>query len=433
MKPIVFLAGLCSAVCCLPLASPAQTGSQGLVNYNHTYTSYIRSVQFHPAGDELGFPIIRLDGGQRLRLAFDDLEADVKDYTYSIVHCTKDWQPSTQISEMEYMRGFQEEIIVDYQFSIQTLTPYTHYELLIPNDRQGWKLSGNYLLHVFDSEGPPMPVITRRFVIVNNRVRIDAIQRVPNDVSKNDTHHEFDFTVDHQDFRIRNPLQELYAVVLQNGRWDNAVMSLRPFSTQGQSSLFDYQNKVIFPAGKEFRSLDMRSLLARSQAIAEIERTQTHFEVRLYPQLPRAQKVYLTRPDANGYFVVDNFDRNLDPTTAADYADVLFVLQTADGPLPGKDVYLFGALTEWEIKDEYRMRYNPNVNSYVVKALLKQGFYDYMYVAVDFNSDDPRPSLSELEGNWFETQNQYTILVYYRPFGGRYDQVIGETTFISGE
>ncbi len=427
MKQIALLACLC-----ISLGLSAQPTGR-LVNYNHTYYPYIRSVQFHPVGNELGFPFIRLDGGTRLRLAFDDLDADVKDYTYSIQHCDKDWNPSGQISEMEYMRGFQQEIIVDYQFSIQTLTPYTHYELLIPNDRQGWKLSGNYLLHIFDSEGAPIPVITRRFVVIDNRVRIDYVQRVPNDVSKNNTHHEFDFTVDHQDFRIRNPLQELYAVVLQNGRWDNAVMSLRPFSTQGQSSLFDYQNKVVFPAGKEFRSLDMRSLLSRSQMMAEIERTATHFEVSLYPQLPRVEKVYLTRADANGGFVIDNFDRNLNPTTAADYADVLFVLQMPGGPIPDKDVYFFGAVTEWQVKDEYRMRYNPSVNSYVGKFPLKQGFYDYGYAVVDFNTETPRPSMSEIEGDWFETENQYTILIYYRPFGGRYDQVIGQITFISGQ
>ena len=399
-----------------------------LKNFNYTYVPNIQTVQFHPLDNEIGFPILPFRGTSRLRLAFDDLDAGARAYTYSIVHCDKDWNPS-QLGDMEFMDGFPQEIIVDYLFSVNTLIPYTHYELVLPNDRLSWTKSGNYLLHIFNSEGKnPIPVITRRFVVVDDKVRINVVKRVPNVVEKSQTHHEYDFTVDHQDMRIRNPQQELFAVVLQNGRWDNAIYDLRPLVANSQESTFDYQDKVVFPAGKEWRFMDIRSLLTRSQMIANIERFADHFEVELYPDLPRNEQVYLFRMDANGAFVVDNFDRNLNPITSADYADVLFILRTGSA-LNDKEVYLFGALSEWLPKEEYRMRYNPAINSYVGKAMLKQGYYEYGYAALDLAGKDTMPSLSEIEGDSFETQNEYTILIYYRPFGGRYDQLIGAITF----
>jgi hypothetical protein len=399
----------------------------GLVNYNHVYEPHIQTVQFHPVSSELEPPIVRLQQGTPLRLAFDDMEADNKNYTYSIVHCDRNWQPS-DLTEMEYLNGFQGELFREFAFSIKTLTLFTHYELTLPNQRMSWTKSGNYLLHIFDEEGSPFPVITRRFVVVENQVRVEAFNRVPSTVSKSRTHQEIDFIVDHQNLIIRNPLVEIGAVVLQNGRWDNAIMDLKPLFIRGKQSVFDYQDKIIFPGGNEFRSLDLRSLRTRSSQVAEIQRNPEFWEVRMAADKRRDRMVHLFYQDAEGQFVIDNFDQPFDPNLSADYVDVLFTL-LSDDTFENRDVYLFGGFTDWKVQERYRLRYNPALNAYVGKAFLKQGFYDYWYVTLDNQAEIPRPETAFTEGNHDETNNRYSILIYYRPFGSRYDQVIGHLSF----
>ncbi len=398
-----------------------------LRNINYIYEPHIQTVQFHPVSAELAPPIVRLREGQPLRLAFDDMEGDTKNYSYSIIHCDRNWQPSA-LSEMEYLNGFQGELIRDFTFSAKTLTIYTHYELTLPNRLISWTKSGNYLLHIFDEEGSPFPILTRRFVVVDNQVRVSAVNRVPSVVSKSRTHQEFDFIVDHQNLVIRNPELEIGAVVLQNGRWDNAITGLVPRFIRGKESVFDYRDKVIFPGGNEFRSLDLRTLRTRSAQIAEISRNPEFWEVRMAPDKRRDKMVHLFYQDADGQFVIDNFDQAIDPTVSADYVDVLFILQSNE-PYEDQDVYLFGSLTDWKMQEQYRLRYNPAVNAYVGKAFLKQGFYDYWYVTRDLEAEHPVPETRFTEGDHDQTNNKYGILVYYRPFGARYDQVIGYLSF----
>lgn len=411
----------------LGIATVALGQNTSLKNYNHVYEPHIQTVQFHPVSSELDPPIVRLQQGTPIRLAFDDLEADNKNYSYSIIHCDRNWQPS-DLSEMEYLNGFQGELIRDFQFGIKTLTPFTHYELTIPNRLVSWTKSGNYLIHIFDEEGAPFPIITRRFVVVESVVRVEAFNRVPSNVSKSRTHQEINFVVDHQNLVIRDPLIEIGAVVLQNGRWDNAIMNLKPRFIRGRESVFDYQNTIIFPGGNEFRSLDTRTLRTRSMQIAEISRNPEFWEVRLLPDKRRDKMVHLFYQDAGGQFVIENYDQPFEAPLSADYADILFVL-SSENPIEDKDVYLFGGFTDWKMQEQYRLRYNPAINAYVGKAFLKQGFYDYHYVTLDNSGEIPVAETAYTEGNHDQTNNLYSIIVYYKPFGSRYDRVIGYLPF----
>jgi hypothetical protein len=246
-------------------------------------------------------------------------------------------------------------------------------------------------------------------------------------VGKSDTHQEIDFSVTHKGFDIRSPRTELSVTVLQNGRWDNAIQGLKPLFSRAEEQVFDYQNKVIFPAGKEFRYLDLRSLRYGTENIAQVEFINDRYEVTLYTDEKRSRGGYLEFEDINGNFVIDNFD-DRDAVLESEYASVLFSL-ASPAEMYDYDIYLFGAFTEWLLKPEFKMVYNPAVNAYVGKAYLKQGYYNYMYAAVPKNGGEI--DFEPVEGNWYEARNDYTILVYYRPFGGRYERLIGALTFSS--
>lgn len=428
-----------------------------LKNYDHVYTDNIRSVKFHPVGLELSYPIIDLNSPGLLQLSFDDLEGDVKDYVYSFQHCDADWTPS-DLSELEYLDGFSEEDIENYDFGFRTLTEFTHYRVILPNEDMRWKVSGNYLLKVYDNTDDKKLVITRRFMVAEPIIRIFPRIKRAGMVSKIQTHQEVDFTVNYEGLNIRNPRVEVNVAVLQNGRWDNAITDLQPLFIKGKNLIYNYQDKIVFPAGKEFRQLDLRTLEFKTQSIYEITSDQQEgYDVTLFTDKMRFDQPYLSIVDINGNFLIQNIDdediilevdsfninflaNSLEETNAdenffahyleGDYANVHFAIEKHQ-EFYEKDVYLVGGFTDWQLKDQYKMTYNEKENLYETTAFLKQGFYNYLYAVTP--SGKKIPDYDELEGNWFESENEYMILVYYRPFGARYDRIVAAYYFNSNE
>ncbi|MBK7409299.1 MAG: DUF5103 domain-containing protein [Saprospirales bacterium] len=389
-----------------------------------TYVDYIRSVRMYPNGVMLGYPIIELFSNAQLYISFDDLSDEVKNFTYTVVHCNANWEPSG-LTENEYIDGFPEDRIDDFSFSGSTRTPFVHYYFAIPNRDMDFTKSGNYVLKVYEDEDEKTLVFTRRFMVVEQAMRIAPRMVRTSQVSKSDTHQEVDFIVTHKGIDIRNPLMEVKASVLQNGRWDNAITGVIPQFVRPEEMSFDYQNKIVFEAGKEFRSLDLRSFRYPSGDVAAIEMYSDGIDITLGKDLKRANQVYLEYNDLNGNYVIESTDMG-DPVLEGDYARVLFSL---DSPTEyeDSDVYILGALTEWQLKPEFKMAYNSRIHAYIGEALLKQGYYNYYYAMA------PRtgglPAIEDTEGNWYETENDYTILIYYRPFGERYDRLVAATTF----
>ncbi len=426
-KQSLFL--LMALLSCIRLAA-----QHGAVNYNNTYVDNIGCVRFGIAGYQNTFPLLELGSDARLQLDFDDFDSRAKTYVYRIVHCDMDWTPSN-LSPLDYLDGYEEDYVRELSFSFQSIANYAHYELQVPNDDTRITKSGNYLLTVYEDEDVKRPVITRRFVVVDRQVGITAQLIRAASVDKLRTHHEIDFAVDPQRLTIRNPLIELRATVVQNGRWDNAIYGLPPNLIKLNSILFDYQNRVVFPAGNEFRFLDFRSLRnPNRQTIVpgSINVTDQGVSMDVQPDRSRAHQAYFSYADANGDFVIENFDQgNADLT--GDYVDMLFEYR-CDDSFYDYDLYLIGNFTEWQLKPAYAMVFNPAVPGYVGKARLKQGYYNYAYVLVPREPAKGQavvPDWSETEGNFYETENEYHIFIYYRPVGGRYDQVLGVYSFRS--
>lgn len=392
-----------------------------LRNHDFIYLEDIHTVNFYPLNNPLGYPIIGLNDGSRLELTFDDLTEDVRDYQYEIIHCNADWQPS-ELTEMDYLDGFNMEVITEYEFSFNTMTNYVNYRLVFPNQNTKVTKSGNYLLHVFEDGDRELPIITRRFQVSEKNMQVVSSLARTGSVSKSRTHQEIDFIINHKGINISNPHNDIKVIVTQNGRWDNAITGLQPLFIRDQQLVYDFQDKIVFPAGKEFRNFNTQSLQYRTERVVRIiEDKVDKYHVELLTEKPRLGTSYTFFNDLNGKYIIENDDDNGNPRIRADYAWVHFSLEK---PLPFDDaeIYLFGKMTDWAIRDEFKLEYVEDLKMYRTKVFLKQGYYDYNYAYVEGSGS--KPKIEEIEGNWYETENDYHIFVYYRPIGERYDRLV---------
>jgi hypothetical protein len=290
-----------------------------------------------------------------------------------------------------------------------------------------WTKSGNYLLKIFDNTDDKNLVLVRRFCVVEPSWRIDAHFVKTAAVSKMNTHHEIDFAVNYGTVRITNPQNDVKAFVLQNGNWSNTLGPIQPYISRGEQLIYDYQDKIVFPAGKDWRLFDIRTFDVRGENVKSVVEQPTWYEVTLKPDKSRAGLPAIYRGDINGRFSIQNLNAN-QTTLQCDYAKVLFsILQNS--PLEDDDVYVFGELTDWQLKPEFKMEYSNEARAYVCEAWLKQGFYNYEYRVVSRRSGEVDEE--GFEGNWYETPNKYTILTYFRPFGARYERLMGAVTIDS--
>jgi hypothetical protein len=391
---------------------------------DYVYVTNIKSAKINPFGNPLAPPVVYLGNSQKLKISFDDLDNEQKDYTYEIVHCNKDWTPSS-LERIEYLDGFANEEIVNSNFSVNTFVPYINYQLSLPNSDITWNISGNYLLIIYqgDDVDDRIPVITKRFMVVDKKVNVSIKNRRPLEVTKLKTHYEFDLFVNKKNYKILDSRNNVSVSVLQNYRWDNAITDLKPRFSVGDQMTIDNTGLISFPALKEFRSVDIRSLDFIAIGIKSIDLRNYGTDVLLDLGKPRGDSYYSTEPDANGQFVIQNKDLGSDDT-GGDYANVIFTLATHERD---EDVYVMGAFTDWKLDDMYKMRYYKEQEVYVADILLKQGYYNFFYGI----NDNGELNVREIEGSWADTENDYQIFVYVREPGDRYDRLVGYYTFNS--
>ncbi len=386
---------------------------------NKIYNPSIKSLQLYRSGFDQSPPLILLNSGEKLKLSFDDMEGGSKEFTYTIVHCDADWKPS-DLRQYEYIDGYYEDYIYDYDFSFNTLRPFTHYQFVFPTEDLAPTKSGNYILKVYH-EDPDSIYFTRRFMVLDQKVDISANVKQASEIADRNYKQEVDFELVTTNYSVSNPFIGLKIVLLQNERQDNAIRDLKPKMMIGNKIDYNYEKGNVFNGGNEYRAADIKSMRYNSEFVAHIEKDYEGYAVYLMPEKKRTFEVYKTIDDINGRMKIKTEDGN-NSDTEADYIAVHFSLSYPAPSIDG-DFHIFGALTDRTFSDESKMTYNFKEKAYEKTLILKQGYYNYQYVFLP--KGETTGDETFVEGNHWETENDYTIYVYYRQPGETYDRLIG--------
>ena len=389
---------------------------------NKIYEDNIKTALLHPYGFPFATPLLQLSTLDVLALEFDELGEDVSDFKYAIVQCDFEWKPTNE-STFDYIDGFAEGYVNDYDYSFNTTVAYVHFKLSIPNEDLKITKSGNYVVVIYRDEINE-PVFVRRFMVVESKVEIQAYVALTRNQSLRDKLQEIVFDVDHKGIDISNPFNEIKVSIVQNDRWDNAIIGVRPLHILENRMSFNYHTKIAFPSMKEYREFDVRSLRYRTEHIAAIDVRDTCNIVYVQPDDIRKNMDYLYEGDGdlNGKFLID-VQEGRHSQLESDYVKVNFALPFNINFSNGT-FYVVGEFNHYEISEENKMVYNERSKGYETSIFLKQGFYNYIYVFVE-NDGNGYKDHSFTEGNYYDAENNYAIYVYYRPFGQRYDQLIG--------
>jgi hypothetical protein len=384
-----------------------------------TFAQNIKTIQLRPKNNPNFYaPIVRL--GDVLKLSFDDLDADSKQYQYKIEHMTHDWKPSSMTSN-QYIEGFEQNEIINFTNSFNTLQPYTHYSVEIPNQNTIITKSGNYLISVIDENYEV--VFTRRCVFYEDITTVGVAAFRSRNAATTNQQQTVQFSVNHPGLQINTPSQEINVALFQNHNWNTAITNLQPIFIKPQQLLYNHTIKTNFWGGNEFLNFDTKFIRNSSLNVARVERKNLYHSY-LYTDEPRTDKIYTYNPDINGQFVVRTTERDVvddRDNTEADYSLVHFSLEAFE-PYKNKGVYVYGAFNNYELSEENKMVYDSSQRIYKATLTFKQGFYNYSYVTLDSNKNI---NLHEIDGSFFQTENEYTVIVYYKPFGEIYDRVIG--------
>jgi hypothetical protein len=392
-----------------------------LLSSNYIYNEKIKTVQLFKEGWNLSYPQIKLNSNEKLILNFDLLDNQAETYYYTFVHCDKDWIKS-DIFPNDYLDGYAENPVEDYEASFNTTVSYYHYKLSFPNDRVKLTLSGNYILVIYPIDKPAEPAITQRFIITEDAVTVNVTAHRPQMTKDNNTHQQIDFTVNYAGLDINDPYRDIYSIILQNGRWDNAKRNLKPdFYGNNELKYNSLSDKNIFLGGNEYRYFDIKSIRYQTEYVKRINYVIPNYNVYLYPSDNREFKPYFYWQDFNGkYFIA--FQEGQKPDIDADYVYVYFTLPSKQ-IISGGNMYVSGGLNNWAFNENNLMTYNAERGEYECTLMLKQGWYNYEYVFLKKGETDG--TATKFEGSHYETENDYTVLVYYRNPRERYDRVIG--------
>jgi len=374
-----------------------------------TYDENIRTLVIHTTASELEPPVINLNGTEKIVLRFDDLQDDVRDLYYTYEHCTYDWK-SSDLLEMDYIEGYTSDFIANYDFSFNTVQPYIHYQLEFPNSRINLKRSGNYIIKVFEDDDPEKIVLTARFMVVEPITTIEMDVMPTRVVSERNYRQDVDLQVNLKGLETLNPYSEIELVIRQNFRWDNAIWNLKPSFVKDNVLIYDYQGKLTFDGTNEFRMFDAKSARYRSDKVSDVQLQEDGYHVYLSPDPLRGFLNYSFDQDINGRYLIKNDDMS-DPHLESDYFTVHFTVPV-DAPLGNGDLYVFGQLSNWAMKKDFRMKYQPEDLSYELSVPLKQGLYNYQYLWRYKNKTVG--NTDRTEGNHSESENEYMVLVYFK-------------------
>jgi hypothetical protein len=397
----------------------------GFAFKNKIFKKNIHTVLLTNEASQSNFPLIGLNSREQLTLRFDDIANAVKDYSYTIIHCDDEWNQS-DIFQNDYLDGFEEEQISTYDYSVNTSINYIHYSIAFPNNNIKPTKSGNYILLVFENFDKSNIILTHKFFVAETKVEIKPEPTTPSGFDNRYTHQKIDFNINYSIFSIENPFNEIKVVVLQNNRFDNALFNLKPKFIKDKELVYNFDTEDIFEGGNEYRIFDSRDIVNGGKGIEEILYIDSIYHTVLTIDKKRAYLKYSTQYDHNGNFYIGAKPNN-SQYIEADYSFVHFRLLYPKELSMG-NVYINGGFTGNELNLDARMTYRDSLRRYEASILLKQGVYDYTYLFREGNKNQGKSET--IEGTHSQTENIYTILVYYKGFSDNAQELIGVKRFI---
>ncbi len=399
----------------------AQSNNAGHVYNDKIFKNSIRTVQFYREGDNMSPPVIEKNKHQKLILSFDELAENARDYSYTVRLCKHNWKPSL-LPKNYYIHGFEENPVNDYNLSFNTTYNYVHYQLEIPNNDIDLSLCGNYILMLYEDGYPDSPVMTKRFIITDPRVKIQAEVKRPDAPSLMYTHQKIRLNISSLSGQFNRPGEQLKISISKNKLFKETAIPDVPTEIRGNNLVYSHDSINVFPGGNEFRHFNSKSLKNPLENIATIEYARPYYHVALLPDASRALKPYNYEEDINGHFFIDNELNRNNIKLASDYVFVHFSLPY-NVPLMEGNFYVYGKLNNWECDSTNMLRYNYEQKAYECTMLLKQGYYDYIYAYKP--EENAMPDFGYLEGNHFDTKNEYFIIVYETDPMEEHDKPIG--------
>jgi hypothetical protein len=394
---------------------------------DYIYDDSIKTVLLHKLGSQMSYPIINIRAKELIKLSFDDLRRDNSIYNYTVIHCNANWEPS-DLEQNEYIEGFFEDELFDFEYSSNTDLYYTHYNLTLPNENMKMTLSGNYIIKVYKVNDAEHPILTKRFMMYESNVSVELNIKRATDVNESYFRQEVDFKINHDGYDIKDPFGRLNVVLMQNYRWDNAIFGLEPKFIKDTELNYDFNNgENVFDANNEFREFDLKSIRYNTIRVKKIEFS--IFDKMQHAYLlndeRRSFKQYYSKVDLNGNFLVKR-NEGENSEIEADYVKVHFTLPYSP-PINDGSLYLFGKFCDWKFKEELKLDYDTVNRHYTKEVLLKQGYYNYLYCFVKDGSKNTG-DIAMVEGSHYETKNEYSLLVYYREINDSYDRLVGFAT-----
>jgi hypothetical protein len=375
----------------------------------------IKTISFVQNGRNV-IPFFKL--GDTFELQFDDLYSDEADYYYAFTHYNFDWSLPSNLSKAEYLTGIDNQRIITYQNSFNTLQLYSHYKQVFPNKFNQITKSGNYLLTVFNDENEV--VFSRKFVLYEEGIQVGLLVRRSRDFETIDAKQNIELTLNYGDKILQNPIQNVKVTLLQNGNWSTSISGVKPQYTLGSELIYRYNKETQFWGGNECYTIDNKIIRNTNNTVAKVTSGDQIYNTYLYTNTPRKRSIYTYFPDINGNFFIQNANSN-QPETEADYSWVYFSLAMPQEQ--DKDIYIAGMFTNYALSEEAKMEYNSTKKCYEKALLIKQGFTNFQYLLADKSGNIDQKNA--VDGNFFQAENNYTALIYYKGNNERYDRVIG--------
>ncbi len=377
---------------------------------------HIKTISFVQNGQNV-IPLFQL--GDSFQLQFDDLHGTEDNYYYKITHCDYDWKQS-QLSINEYLVGFDNQRIQEHINSLNALQIYSHYRIPFPNKLTQLKVSGNYVISILNEDQEV--VFARKFIVYEPLVSVPMQVKRARNVKDVDFKHNLDFAVRSNTITFQSPLQNVKVLLLQNGKFNNAISDIKPMYTVGNDLIYKYDRETQFWAGNEYLFFENKNIRGANNSIARIDTEGGLYNCYLYTSNARAKNPYTYWPDINGNFSIKNISAENDEIEA-DYAWIYFTL-SAPSFYENKDIYITGMFNNHALTDENKMEYNEKKGIYEKALMIKQGFTNFIYTIADKNGKIDESNA--IDGNFFQTENNYFAIVYYRENNQRYDRVIGK-------